>query len=510
MADSSLGNLANKLHEIDLVIRAGRFEDGRAKLRAISPKSVTKNLRAHYARLSWRLGLAELGLRALAHAIREDRQASPEERAEYAACLNSIGSTQEAHTLMLGEESPCAWTSLYEAFTRISMWDYSGAGQTLERLLETPDLVTELPSYNRLVARVNRLACLIVDENWDRATAEWADLYRVISKENHTRLLANLQELRLQLLYGTKQFKKARTLIEKSSNLEGPERLHYLKWSALIGIASDESAAPEPLIALKDLALREQRWEMVRDLETRLALHFKNPLFLKRVLYATPWPKYRARLLKQFAQPVELTETFDYRFLPEEHELKQSGIRNRGTWYEVSLDTGRIGRDLTLKEGFLSYRTMRALTADLYRSHSVGSLFGTLFPDEHYNPFSSPGRVHHAISGLRDELANAGTPLTIQQIHGRYRLSTTKPTVLHLPLSIATGKTGLKVEKLAWKFGTQHFQVSDAASALAVNEKAAQRLLKDAVESGYLMRTGNGKATRYHITSSQTGLEHAG
>lgn len=507
MADS---NLADTLKEIDLCIRAGRLADGRSKLRAISPKAVAKNLRAQYARLSWRLGIAELGLRALSRAVREDRQASPEERAEYAACLNSIGSTQEAHTLLLDEESPCAWTSLYEAFTQISMWDYSGAGQTLERLLETPNLMAELPSYNRLVARVNRLACLIVDENWDRATTEWNELYRIVSKENHTRLLANLQELRLQLLYGTKQFKKARTLIEKSSNLEGPERLHSLKWSTLIETASDKSAGPEPLIALKDQALREQRWEMVRDLETRLALHFKNPLFLKRVLYATPWPKYRTRLLAQFAQPVELTETFDYRFLPEEHELKLSGARNRGNWYEVSLSSGRIARDLTLKEGFLSYRTMRALTADLYRSHSVGSLFGTLFPNEHYNPFSSPGRVHHAIGNLRDELADAGTPLTIEHLHGRYRLSTAKPTILHLPLSVATGKTGLKVEKLAWKFGAQQFQVSDAASALALNEKAAQRLLKDAVESGYVARTGSGKATRYQITSSQTGLEHAG
>ncbi|MCB0418704.1 MAG: hypothetical protein KDD39_13725, partial [Bdellovibrionales bacterium] len=196
-------------------------------LKDLAARKTPRDFRAKLAQLSWRAGLPEAGLLAL-HAIvrpseRKKKEASVEEKLEYAACLMRLGATPEALGILDSIAEPTPKTSLYRAFAYFGSWAYQEAIPLLQEFLEAPG---EDP-YQRLVAKVNLASALVFERQEVPATALLRELLHDTSLHKHTRLLANALEISathavfLGDLAGAGTFlDRARTLLKESNTVD--------------------------------------------------------------------------------------------------------------------------------------------------------------------------------------------------------------------------------------------------------------------------------------------------
>src|SRR5262249_54709284 len=56
--------------------------------------------------------------------------------------------------------------------------------------------------------------------------------------------------------------------------------------------------------------------------------------------------------------------------------------------------------------GKMVHQLVGALVKDFYRPRRLGQLFSDLYPNEYFNPFSSPVRLHRLIQRAREWLAS--------------------------------------------------------------------------------------------------------
>lgn len=486
------------------MLRAGRIGDARTAIQNISIRTLPRNQRAEFARCCLRAGIAELGLKALVRYVRDhSTESTSEERAVYAGCLNSVGGALEARALLDTETDVSPWTLLYQAYVSISMWDYRRALKTLNQLQQS-NLHEQFDSYVKQVLSVNRLASLIVEEQWSEAESQLAELKLTLPANGGTRLQGNLRELEIQLSVGIGDLKRAETLLADSSQSEGLDRLYFEKWKAIFDTVKSPSPSADRLFQVLSQAKEQRRWEAIRDLEMRIAMNLKSLVFFKRVYYATPWPEYKKRLVRSLEDvfpAVTIDAEFNYHLMP--LSTSDRTHDDAETWMQISVGNGELPDGTNLKPGFRDHRLLQALSSDLFRDHAAGSIFNLIFPDEFYNPFTSPTRVHHAIGSLRDKLTKSGSQLEIEETDGKYRLSPTLPLVMVLSADQAIGKRESNTARLKNIFGDATFQVEEVARHLKIHPKTAQRLLREGTQSGEINKTGSARATRYSLTGNR-------
>jgi hypothetical protein len=156
----------------------------------------------------------------------------------------------------------------------------------------------------------------------------------------------------------------------------------------------------------------------------------------------------------------------------------------------------------TLKVGQVVHRLFVALTSDFYRPFRLASLHFLLYPEEYFNPFSSPGRVHRALGRFREWCRSEGAPFVISESHGGYRLGAMGPAgVLLWRTEPVTDPTRNALERLREKYASRSFWAKDAVRLLGTSRSAVQRLLKEGELAGQLEKIGHGTATRYRFAA---------
>jgi hypothetical protein len=142
-----------------------------------------------------------------------------------------------------------------------------------------------------------------------------------------------------------------------------------------------------------------------------------------------------------------------------------------------------------------------ALLRDFYRPIRLGGLFAALFPDEHFDIFSSPHRVHQIIYRCRHWIARNGFPIEISESFGNYSLRRTGEFGFLVPLErMSVERPALILQSLRAKFGGPYgFTARAAREHLDISSGTFQRFLTWAVAEGHLQRTGQNKATRYRV-----------
>lgn len=483
--------------ELDNLIKAGRLQKVQTELEALVLPQVPRNLYAKIANIAWRSGLATIGLKLLNSIIREEQSthpASEQERVEYAQCLRQIGCSTEALTLLNKYSSHSPWVEQAKAFALISDWNYPAAAAILKNILSQE--YKDYPAYQKEVIRINYLACLIFLEDWPQAH-EQIELC-LQSKEMSPRLLTNLAELQLQCSLGEKNYETAKdnlaVLMERTG--EGIEGLYLKKWQAVYKSQFDKKAGKSALFEVRHEALKLKRWETVRDCDLHIALIHKNETFLKRLLFATPFESYRTKILRHLPSHIEIPSSFEFRMLPDEIKIDGSGARNKNVELTIDLAKGKLGNK-KLKVGLLHHRLLSLLCKDLYRPHSVGSLFYGLFPEEYFNPNSSPNRIYQAVKGLREYFIEEELCLDIDEENGQYRLITKNLIALILKKDFEVGnRQESQLEMLRGKLA-EPFTTKEVATYLNCSLKTAQRLLSNALSSGICIKLGQGSKTSF-------------
>jgi hypothetical protein len=489
--------------EIDRHIREGRFREARARIRELTASTLPREEAADAAELCRRAGLPERSLSLLHRYVypseveRAGMRATDAEKAEYAGALIRLYAIDEASRLLstLGENEPKK--HLFTAFARIHEWDYAGAISPLERFLR----MERDSNYLRLIAKTNLANCRVETRDFDRAEREVASLLEELREREAHLLAANAYELSAKnaLFSGNRRLcesriHRARTFLSETGSgtaddffIEKIERSLLLS-SAGEGTATQASAA-KAFRKFRDRAIAARQFEVARDCDRELAIAERDPDTLVKVWFGTPHAAYRAGLRNDFARiSAEIPTTYAWRLYS----------RRKAT-------THGFDPDAVLKPGLALHRLFQGLVRDFYRPPTLLKLHALVFPDQAYNPRSSPDQVHQLLRRLRPTLETYG--LEIGEDRGLYRFKTKQPVAVVLHEKSDGAEAFART--LENRFGAGAFSATEAARALKLSKPTLLHRLVPLLAGERVLKTGTGPQTRYRFRAPKR-LEESG
>jgi tetratricopeptide (TPR) repeat protein len=472
----------------DSLIRAGDIERVQIILREINSADVPKEWRFPIANLCRRTGLVTLGLKILTPQNMMDRdewlrQVSPAEVAEYALLLQRNGSVNEALKILDGvsaDQFPDAL--LYRAYCHFNRWEYAEAIPALQKFVATIK-----DEYKKLIGQVNLAAAFVHTARYAEAQDLLESLKAVCTKADNRRLLANCHELTAQMYIAQFDLVRARGAIETSAGLLGRAQTLDQLFVRKLQAVSDaiETGIEAPLNIFRQEATERRDWESVRDSDLYLLkLGFDQSRF-NHLIFGTPFEAYRQRVYNMLGQkPTQ--ETYTY------------GDPNGPC---LDLVTGRIQGTLIPTVGGKVHQLLDVLLKDLYRPKSLGVLFSELFPEEHFDVFSSSDRVHQILRRGRAWIRDSHLPIEIVEDHQFYSLVIKGSFGVHLKLNRGpVSWNDVHLTRLMDSISSdRYYGAKVLRQKLGMGLAPFRRFTAWALEYGHIERTGSGPATSYRL-----------
>jgi len=480
-------NFEKLLEEAEKFVRQGQGGRAIELLAKIPPAKIPRIYKLPLADICRRSGALHLGLRILDFVVDPDsteEKAKSKEIAGYAVLLQKIGSLSEALKLLKTadpEEAPEVF--LYRAFCHFNRWDYEAA---LPLLKSYRELITS--PYAKLIASVNIASALVSTGRWSEALHQLNENLENCESLGAHRLAGNSLEMRAQYHLQQGNLDGAaldlKTARQKIGDEKTSDQLFILKWEAVVCAHREKSTAA--LLEFRREAVARQHWESVRDTDFHiLKIAFDENLF-DRLYFGTPFEAYRARLGREL------------RYVPQKQKVNFGS--SGGTSFD--LQSGKSNPAGLVTSGDKIHKVLEILWSDFYQPAKLGTLFAALFPDEHFNAWSSPNRVHQLLRRTRRKLEEGGFPVTITENDGTYQIAAEANFELIVSREHqAVSRDEAHIAKLRVAMGTSNFSVSDAQETLQVSKATAQRLLRRGVDSGVLGMAGNGPATKYYLAA---------
>lgn len=471
------------LEHAESLIRDGQGHRLAELFRKVVFAKVPRNERLMMADICRRGGLIQSGLRLLSFVVNPDSTEGPataKEIAGYAALLHKNSSLQEALKLLATVDTAKAPEALlYQAFCHFSKWDYAASLPILQAYRESCST-----PYARLVANVNLAAALIAVDRWEEALLQIENNLIDAGTLNAQRLAGNSLEMRAQCHLHARDYAKAIEDLEHATQRLGTEitsdQLFILKWRAIVDAAIAED--PRPIIKFRGQAVERRHFESVREADYYLLkTKFDEKLFF-HLYFGTPFASYRGKILEAAPSGQSVPEAFSLG----SPSAKQS----------LNLHSG--DSDGVFTPGDKIHQILAFLWRDFYQPTRLGALFAELFPDEHFNPWTSPNRIHQLLRRTRRELENHRLPVTISEVKGGYRVDaepSLRLTVSRDHLSLDRDHSSLIQLKTA--LGDKHFSAKEASAILQKSGATVTRLLKRGIENGEVKKFGSGPSSRY-------------
>lgn len=475
--------------ECDRWLREGELRRATRTLASLNTAKIPDAQRLPIAKLARRANLISTGLRILSPLIlnadgERRHDAGDAATAEYGILLHNMGSTHEGlRILQEVDASRFPEVLLNKAFCHFSRWEYEEARHPLIQYVDSPGL----DEYSRAVGRINLIAIHVFFDEDALARAELAAFMEAAQRSGYKRLLANAKELAAQVEIRAQNFKVAdRWLNEAAQILSGGKTadLFYIqKWKNVCD--AFRTGQTRGLLDFKKTAIRHREWESVRSCDLQLVkINSDEDLF--RHLYAgTPYPAYRARLATreglEFAPPHEFT-------------------LGRGRAL-LDLESGELNGKPLLKAGTKVHQFLKVVLSDFYRPVRIGDLFTSLFPDENFNIFSSPLRIHQFAARIRQLFREHELGLELTEQLGSYHYK--MAAGLRIRVEVETqlrDRRDLLAQDLRARFGERAFSAKEAAAALDLSLSSVTRLLRQGLNAGNFRRTGAGPLTRYIVS----------
>lgn len=483
-------NYQDLLKECESHIRAGHDHRVVKILGRLNLAKVPRVWRLPLANLARRTSQIATGLRILTAVVRsgQDRSANPAtpaELAEYAILLQRAGSVIEALEVLKSVDSNVVPAALlYRAFCHFNLWQYEEALPVLRQYL---DLIDD--PYQKLVARVNLGAALVATGRFDTAEEILKNCAQSAKAGGHTRLLGNAHELLSQCFLLTGDLREAGHNLDIASGIFSvPGTLEYLfteKCRAFLN--SKLSGSPEALKKFRQQAVVWPHAETVREADLFSLIVEFDPHVFEHLYFGTPFASYRARIEKHLGLVPEMTEF----------------TLGRGP-RSLHAETGLLNGKEVFARGGVSHRLVAALAQDFYRPARTNTVFALLYPDEHFNIFSSPGRVHQAVRRVRREFEALNLPLEIVHSVAGFQLKLGPGMSMQVPRAFgAVGIYECHIEKLSCEVRERGFSATEARALLSLSASAMQRFLSWAQHNGHIEKFGASTATLYYIVDKR-------
>lgn len=477
------------LAPIHRLIQEGKRTQAKSVLKALDRRRLPRDQIAEVASLARRADLPDLALRLLNPIVRPDRRlprmATPEEVAQYGACLAYVGAVEEALSLLKGvsmADEPQAL--LYQVFALVSHWRYGETIPLLERYLKLP----KVKDYDRRIGAVNLAAAYTHERDFLKAGAILAKLRRETEKDKLWLLHGNCLELSAQVEILQRNWREANALLGRAElvleSAGGFDIFFVEKWRAIARLLATKKTTAG-FNRVRGEARRRGHWETLRDLDRYSALATHDRGLLAQVCFGTPFPAFAKRACLDFGEGAELPDSYEWRLQP-----------GRGA---VVIDVARgevVGARRSLKPGRLPHRLFSILASDFYRPFRIAAIHDRLFPGQHFNPVSGPYRVHQPIKLLRSSLKRLRWPIEISVGFG-FSLSAIGPCTLKVTRSGLDSPSAVLIEKLRAARGEAPLGCGEFCERLGLPRMTGLRRLREACEQGLMEREGRGPATIY-------------
>jgi hypothetical protein len=486
-------------------LREGHGKQVARALSQLTLSKVPRSERLALTNLARRAGVPTLGLKLLTPGTRDEKgfltDVSDTERAEYGILLQGIGSTTEALAILRAiDPAQVAEASLFLAFCHFSRWEYAEALPQLERYLQAPGI----SDYARVVGRINLASAHVFLGNELRAATLLVDLQAETRAHGYRRLLANSLELSAQLDLRAQKLTSAQEKLAEAArifNEDGTDDSLYVdKWLSVA--QSQASGDVGPLQAFRVRALARGHWESVRHADLHIARLEQDETLFRHLCFGTPHSGYRDEFLsnRDFAFKVPP-------MLRLESSAAVTGTPARST---LELATATLDGAELFKPGQKLHRLLLLLFADFYKPVRLGSAFAELFPDDHFNIFSSPTRVHQLVYRARKALEAARLPLTIGESPAGYRFELSAGLTVVIPRQFSVlGSEDVLVLRLREHFNEREFTAVEARSFLNLSLSTFNRGIQAACARALVEKIGAGARTRYRVSSRDISLRRA-
>ncbi len=495
-----------QIREMDDWIRAGKQGKARRLLFAINLKRISREQALPLADIARRVNVPRYVLLILKPVVKPQTQirppASAKEIAFYATGLSRLGVYDEAEKLL---QSLAATKDpeviLFQAYNSMFQWNFFAAIQKLQTYLRS-ELISP---YQKQVGRINLAACLVSEEKWVAAESVLAQIFSEIETDLSTGkqslLYGNSLEIAAQMAIKRGQLETANELITKAEELLSGSESRYeffvKKCRAILHLLSDKTptSSIERLQKIKQEGERAGNWEAVRDLEFYQAWILRDENLFLRLYFGTPFTSYKKRIIKTFGFFKVLPASYDW--------CLGSGTGTDHSRTRVfDLRKGcELGGGAMMSKFPLLLRLLTILCSDFYRPVAQGTLISKLYPDEFYNPISSPIKADQAISRLRYWFKRENVPLKIYARRGAFRLIASGPYIIRVPrLAFVQSKYDAYFEKLDAQFANKFFTTQQVCEALGLSKAVTQRFLSWGKANKKLTQLAAGRSARYRIT----------
>jgi tetratricopeptide (TPR) repeat protein len=467
-------------------IRAGRVDLATQKLQRIIPLEVDPRFRQPLAALCRRTGLIHLGLKILTPKELTDREhwlktVSVAEAAEYGTLVQRVGSVREAIQILSAlDASACPDVYLFLAFCHLSRWESDRAVHYLELYSKS-----SLTDYKRLLARVNLASALSGTDQLPRALELIGEILREAG--TNIRLKANCLEVAARVAIDQGDYSLAESYLAEADGLLNAHSTtdRFLIDKAKAIVAARRSKSPESLDSIIRSAQDRGDWESWRDTEFhKLRIRFDQSAF-DRLYHGTPFPAYRERIGRELGASAS------------------SGGFSLGDGHgsHIDLSSGAVNGEVKFREGGRVHQILAVLFRDFYRPTTLGDLFAALYPDQHFDVFSSPERVYQGIRQTRKFLKEENLPLRVDQMSGAYTFKIDGSVRLDLP----GAQSELDWFHIQWAQAAlvpgQEYKPKELRARLGLGLSPFWKFANWAVENGKLERSGKGAGIKYRCSS---------
>ncbi len=459
-----------KFEELEALLRAGQYPQVREYLRDLNRNDVPDSLILRVSRLARRIDYAQKGVILLRDRVVElpaFQIANPLEVVEYAGCLIKLGGVTEASKILQQVHPTKTPEALkYLAFCHFHVWNYEAAIPLLKHYLA----IADLNPYDRLVGHLNLAAALVSVKNCNEAFEMLNELCEKARSQGHTLILGNSYEIRAQAHILLRNFTSAsqdlRFAWEALKQAPPRYRLYLEKWNAvnLLTQNAENSTALKSLRKTRDAAYDMGEWEVTRECDFYEARATQNQELYSYLYCGTPFDHFRKKLR-------------DSEFC----------------WAKIPLSFLSI-----FKKGHGMQNLLGVLSSDFYRPVSVIELFCQLFPAEHFNPVTSPARIHQLVRRLKLELKQHGFSIALQATKGGYSLAPTDDRCALLVEGDRTQTFNL-VAEISKNFSRDEFKLVELVEKVGIPHTTLYREIKTLVEDGKVIVMGTGKKTVYRL-----------
>lgn len=497
---------SEKLQEIEALVVAGKHVEARQSLSLIKPKTIPREWAAPYSQLALRFRDSLQALKILHPIIRPENTfnapASAQETVAYAYALTNLGAVDESLEMLTKVNAEDEPEVLFQkSIALFKKWNYEDAAPFLVEFIQS-DKITY---YRRLVGKINLAAALVCLEKWEAAQALLIEIEQICKANKYNFLLGNCYELQAQVHLFSQRYDLAFVCIRQSLNfLENENGIYSLlarKWEAIgLCLSSPNESSLNKLREIRLQAKSLSHWETMRECDLFEAKFTNNAELFQKVIMGTPSESYRQRARKLFGSTLRAVGHYEFSI---SGALSDEVIEKHFDPYKKNSQGFGL-----YERPYLLY-LFEALTQDFYKPSHLGLLFRSLYPEEKFNPYTSPARVLRLLKNLDKWFLKAKVPLRVKFKSSEFQIISQQSISVIVRRGIEKSPEDAHLFVLKQKFGDKPFSSGLVASSLGISKTTALKLLKQASKNGKLKFFAQGRESRYQFSKSKKSISRA-